>query len=182
MIKRSSKFTTDRPTAIRKDEHFGSRGKPDHTLDRGAIRDSHPARQAITRHLSPAQADHSLANAPRADPKEGRGRRVGRDSPLQKPATSVSPPLAESAPHGSNLATRRTGQNSWQLTSAATLGELVREQRQNLGFSQQRLADLAGVGRRFVSELENGKPSLEFERVLTCCAALGIDLFARSRS
>jgi y4mF family transcriptional regulator len=71
---------------------------------------------------------------------------------------------------------------TWPLASAATLGPFVRQQRLRLGFSQQRLADLAGVGRRFVSELESGKPSLEFDRVVTCCAALGLDLFVRTRS
>lgn len=68
------------------------------------------------------------------------------------------------------------------IDNAATLGRTIRARRTSLGFSQQRIADLAGVGRRFISELEAGKPSLEFDRVLHCCAALGIDLFARSRS
>jgi len=40
---------------------------------------------------------------------------------------------------------------------------------------------MAGVGRRFVSELENGKETLEIGRVLKVCQALGIDLVARKR-
>jgi len=47
--------------------------------------------------------------------------------------------------------------------------------------SQQDFADLAGVGRRFVSELESGKPTLEIERVLRVCKAAGIDLTAYVR-
>jgi y4mF family transcriptional regulator len=62
------------------------------------------------------------------------------------------------------------------------LGALVRARRSRLSISQQQLADLAGVGRRFISELEAGKPTLEFDRVVQCCAALGIDILARSRS
>lgn len=67
------------------------------------------------------------------------------------------------------------------VTSVADIGDLVRQARVRLGFNQQRFADIAGVGRRFVSELEAGKGSVETERLLRCCLAAGIDLFARTR-
>ncbi|MBX3492582.1 MAG: type II toxin-antitoxin system Y4mF family antitoxin [Parvibaculum sp.] len=67
------------------------------------------------------------------------------------------------------------------LDSARRLGEVIRAARTLYNLSQQELADMAGVGRRFVSELENGKATLEIGRVLTVCAALGIDLVARKR-
>jgi y4mF family transcriptional regulator len=67
------------------------------------------------------------------------------------------------------------------VTSVADIGDLVRQARVRLGFNQQRFADIAGVGRRFVSELEAGKGSVETERLLRCCLAAGIDLFARPR-
>jgi transcriptional regulator with XRE-family HTH domain len=47
--------------------------------------------------------------------------------------------------------------------------------------SQGEFAAHAGVGRRFVSELECGKASLEFDKVLACAAAAGVDIFARPR-
>lgn len=62
------------------------------------------------------------------------------------------------------------------------LGILVRRARQDMGLSQQAFADLAGLGRRFVSELESGKATLEIGRVLRACAAAGIDLMARVRT
>lgn len=67
------------------------------------------------------------------------------------------------------------------IQSTADTGAIVREARKRMNYSQQRLADLAGVGRRFISELESGKPTLEFDRVAKVCAACGIDLFAKSR-
>lgn len=70
----------------------------------------------------------------------------------------------------------------FQLDTVADLGALVRKARLQLGFTQQSFADLAGVGRRFVSELESGKPTLEADRVLRCCAAAGIDIFAELRA
>jgi DNA-binding XRE family transcriptional regulator len=45
-----------------------------------------------------------------------------------------------------------------------------------MGMTQQRFADVAGVGRRFLVELEKGKPSLEIGRVLSVCQAAGLKL------
>lgn len=68
------------------------------------------------------------------------------------------------------------------ILSTADLGPVIRSAREAMGLSQQRFADLAGVGRRFISELENGKASLEFDRVLQVCRAAGIDILAKRRS
>lgn len=69
-----------------------------------------------------------------------------------------------------------------KILSAVDLGPLVRAARRTMGLSQQAFADLAGVGRRFVSELESGKPTLEFDKVLKVCAAAGVDIAASMRS
>ena len=45
------------------------------------------------------------------------------------------------------------------------LGALVRERRKAEGLTQEDLATMAGVGRRFVSELEGGKRSLRLDSV-----------------
>ena len=67
------------------------------------------------------------------------------------------------------------------ITSAHDLGRLVREAREQRKLSQQAFADLVGVGRRFISELENGKATLEFDKVLQVALATGIDVLARRR-
>lgn len=67
------------------------------------------------------------------------------------------------------------------LTSAAELGQMIRRARKAMKLNQAQFAAQAGVGRRFLSELEGGKPSLEFDKVLACAAAAGIDLLARAR-
>lgn len=61
------------------------------------------------------------------------------------------------------------------------IGVLIQRVRKSKNLSQQEMADLAGVGRRFLSELENGKPSLEFGKVISVANAIGIDLFAKQR-
>jgi HTH-type transcriptional regulator/antitoxin HipB len=67
------------------------------------------------------------------------------------------------------------------IRSPADLGTLIRTAREARRLSQQDFADLAGVGRRFLSELENGKATVELGKVLLVLAAAGIDLSARKR-
>jgi y4mF family transcriptional regulator len=67
------------------------------------------------------------------------------------------------------------------LTATSDLGALICARRKAMALTQQQFADLSGVGRRFVSELESGKPTLEFGRVLKVCQSVGIDLIAAAR-
>lgn len=67
------------------------------------------------------------------------------------------------------------------ITDTKTLGELVRRARKNIKFTQEKVAVYSGVGRRFVSELERGKPSLEFGKVLMVLKTVGVDLSAKIR-
>lgn len=57
-----------------------------------------------------------------------------------------------------------------------TLGRQIRKQRRKHGLRQAEVAALAGVGTRFVSELENGKPSLEIGRALRVAAIVGLKI------
>lgn len=84
--------------------------------------------------------------------------------------TTGAPPQALSSPS----ARRR-------VSSPADLGQFVRERRAGMSLTQQDLADAAGTGRRFISELEGGKATLEFGRIIQVCRILGIDLFAMTR-
>jgi y4mF family transcriptional regulator len=60
-----------------------------------------------------------------------------------------------------------------RIDSAQTLGAALRAARKQLGLTQGHLALAAGVGLRFIVELEAGKPSLRLEQVLRVVAALG---------
>lgn len=59
------------------------------------------------------------------------------------------------------------------VDSSATLGITVQAARKRLGLTQPQLALAAGVGVRFVVELEAGKPTLRLEKVLNVLHALG---------
>ena len=53
------------------------------------------------------------------------------------------------------------------------IGEFVRARRKASGFSQSELGELAGVGRRFVSELEQAKPTVRMNSVNQVLAVFG---------
>ncbi|WP_447953236.1 type II toxin-antitoxin system Y4mF family antitoxin [Sphingopyxis chilensis] len=55
-----------------------------------------------------------------------------------------------------------------------TLGQLVRRVRKQAGLRQDELAGAAGVGIRFIVDLESGKPTLQIGKVLHVLDTLGI--------
>ena len=67
------------------------------------------------------------------------------------------------------------------ISTSKDLGSLIKEKRKMLGLSQKEAAAIIGVGVRFLSELENGKPTLEIDKALSVAKFFGIDLEAQSR-
>jgi HTH-type transcriptional regulator / antitoxin HipB len=59
------------------------------------------------------------------------------------------------------------------ISSTQQLGVTVKSARKQLTLTQAQLALAAGVGVRFVVELEAGKPTLRLEQVLRVIDALG---------
>lgn len=62
------------------------------------------------------------------------------------------------------------------ITKVEQIGELVRMERKKAGLKQAECAALCGVGTRFFSELENGKPTLEIGKVLKILKLLGVEI------
>jgi HTH-type transcriptional regulator/antitoxin HipB len=71
-----------------------------------------------------------------------------------------------------------------RISSTRDLGLAVRDRRQQLGLSQKQLANLAGVSRLWVNELERGKPRAEVGLVLRTLRSLDltVDLTSSGRS
>ncbi len=63
-----------------------------------------------------------------------------------------------------------------------SLGIAIRARRKQLALRQGELAALANVGNRFVSELENGKPTLEVGKVLLVAQVLGLEMTLTPRT
>ena len=62
------------------------------------------------------------------------------------------------------------------VTSMDELGSLVRLYRKKQGLTQDDVALMSNVGRRFVIELEQGKSTLQISKVLQVLQSLGVGL------
>ncbi len=62
------------------------------------------------------------------------------------------------------------------MISPTDIGRALREAREAQGLTQSQLADLAGVGVRFISELERGKATTELGRALHVLHVVGVDV------
>jgi HTH-type transcriptional regulator/antitoxin HipB len=61
------------------------------------------------------------------------------------------------------------------------LADIIRQSRKLQGLTQEDLAGMSGLGRRFISELENGKQTAQIGKVLVVLNILGIGLQAVRR-
>jgi len=60
--------------------------------------------------------------------------------------------------------------------SILPLNKFVKKKRKELGLTQEMLADKAGVGLRFIRELESAKPSLQMNKVNQVLMLFGYEL------
>ena len=70
---------------------------------------------------------------------------------------------------------------SGKILSTKLLGDVVRQQRKSQGTTQVEFASLCGVGVRFISDLENGKSTIELGKVLQVLNSLGLELTLQPR-
>ena len=66
-----------------------------------------------------------------------------------------------------------------QIISIKDIGKLVKETRKKQKLTQVQLAQLSNVGPRFLSDLENGKPTCEVEKTFKVLSNLGIRLMVQ---
>jgi transcriptional regulator with XRE-family HTH domain len=65
-------------------------------------------------------------------------------------------------------------------TGRRVFGERIRTLRQDRGLSQERLAEMAGVHRTYLSSLERGERNVSLDNIIAIAEALGVspaDLF-----
>jgi len=68
------------------------------------------------------------------------------------------------------------------IQSTAELGQLARERRQQMALTQLDVAGLSNTGNRFIVELEQGKPTLQLQKVLDVLNLLGLEVVIRAKS
>ena len=68
-----------------------------------------------------------------------------------------------------------------KIVSSSNIGELVRISRKKQGATQAEFASLCGVGVRFISELENGKSTVQVGKLLQVLKCLGLEMTINPR-
>lgn len=69
-----------------------------------------------------------------------------------------------------------------RVATSADIGKEVRSRRKELGLTQAEAAGLCNTGIRFFSELENGKPTLEIDKVLNVLNMLGYKIILEDKT
>lgn len=67
-----------------------------------------------------------------------------------------------------------------RATSARLIGKAVRHHRRRSGLSQRALAELAGVGKTSVFDIEKGKATVRLATLMAVLHVLNIDLVMKS--
>lgn len=70
---------------------------------------------------------------------------------------------------------------SIKIKSTQDLGQMVREYRVAQKMTQADILGLANTGNRFIVELENGKSTVQFQKVLDVLDALGLELVIQKK-
>ena len=86
------------------------------------------------------------------------------------------PPSAQHLPLGHS-----TGSET-PIRSSVELGAVIREQRKRLALKQLDLAGLGNTGNRFIVDLENGKPTVQLQKVLDLMDLLGLEVVVRTKA
>ena len=68
------------------------------------------------------------------------------------------------------------------IRSSSELGAIVREQRKRLALKQLDIAGLGNTGNRFIVDLENGKPTVQLQKVFDIMDLLGLELVVRAKA
>ena len=68
-----------------------------------------------------------------------------------------------------------------KITNAAEFGKALRKRRKELHYTQADLSAFTGVSISFLSDLENGKETIELGKALYIAQMLGMDLFLTPR-
>ena len=68
-----------------------------------------------------------------------------------------------------------------KITSTMGFGRTIRYNRKKLGYTQAQLSEYTGFSTSFISDLENGKETVELGKALFLLQLLGLDLAINNR-
>ena len=78
--------------------------------------------------------------------------------------------------------TNQDNSKNWvEVVDLKAIGTILRTRRKQMQMTQSDVAGLCNVGTRFISELENGKPTMHFDKALKVLERFGFTFGIRKR-
>lgn len=74
------------------------------------------------------------------------------------------------------------GHSARAVRTAQDLGHMVRQQRQDMKLRQLDVAGLANTGNRLIVDVENGKPTVQLQKVLDLLDILGLEVVIQPKT
>lgn len=68
-----------------------------------------------------------------------------------------------------------------KILDSSDIGQLIRKRRKELHYTQDYISQFTGLSVSFISDVENGKPTVELEKVLKLVHILGMDVLVEER-
>ena len=63
-----------------------------------------------------------------------------------------------------------------KINNTKQFGEFVKAQRKKLGYTQKQICEVGGISASYISDLENGKATIELGKAILLANLLGIDV------
>lgn len=68
-----------------------------------------------------------------------------------------------------------------KVNNADSFGEIIKKRRKKMGYTQKYICEVSGISASFISDLENGKPTIELGKAIYLANLLGIDIELNER-
>lgn len=68
-----------------------------------------------------------------------------------------------------------------KINNASDFGKVIKERRKKLGYTQKYISDFTGLSVSFISDLENGKSTIEIGKAFELAKVMGLNIELRER-
>ncbi len=68
-----------------------------------------------------------------------------------------------------------------KITDAESFGRTIKNRRKELGYTQRYISEFSGISISFLSDMENGKKTIELGKALLIANLLGLDVELNER-
>ena len=68
-----------------------------------------------------------------------------------------------------------------KIHDSKSFGKMIKEKRKKLGYTQKYICEVSGISASFISDLENGKSTVEIGKAIYLANLLGIDVELNER-